>query len=359
MIEEDDSRKGLFMMTRIISTARIAAALAILLVFSSCGRIEADIPVPRGDDIADSGVSFTDGDDSWELENIEGEDSATSVTPIRAAIVSIQPGYGPFQEASAVDFQQVFTAENGYDVQYYFGQYTEDRLTAAKAFVSDGVDYLIINTQLEEGIDSGHVVGGPDWGRVFDYSADWEIVMQAAQEADVKVFLFGTQTIDYDHNLFEAAIVRDDRGEGEKAVDMLMSLDLPEYNIVSILFDIYDYARTRPSSKAIDSALAQRAPFDEAVSNNDNWNLVVRQYVWDHGGAIPFAQSIIESGESFNVIYADSAELAYSAVAALHDAGITTGVDGDVVVLCHDNNSWILNELLMGNLNYVIGINPF
>jgi simple sugar transport system substrate-binding protein len=51
--------------------------------------------------------------------------------------------------------------------------------------------------------------------------------------------------------------------------------------------------------------------------------------------------------------------MAKGAVAALDAAGITHGVDGDVVVMGFDCNKWALEELLAGAWNYDGQCNPF
>jgi len=46
-------------------------------------------------------------------------------------------------------------------------------------------------------------------------------------------------------------------------------------------------------------------------------------------------------------------------VAALDKAGITHGVNGDVIVMGFDCNKWALRELLAGNWNYDGQCSPF
>ena len=70
-------------------------------------------------------------------------------------------------------------------------------------------------------------------------------------------------------------------------------------------------------------------------------------------------ESVINSGEKFNVIYAENDGMAKGAVAALDEAGITHGVNGDVVVMGFDCNKWALRELLAGNWNYDGQCSPF
>ena len=67
----------------------------------------------------------------------------------------------------------------------------------------------------------------------------------------------------------------------------------------------------------------------------------------------------IDSGESFNVIYAENDDMAKGAVAALDKANISHGVGKDVIVMGFDCNKWALEELLAQNWNYDGQCNPF
>ena len=80
---------------------------------------------------------------------------------------------------------------------------------------------------------------------------------------------------------------------------------------------------------------------------------------WSADEAKQIVESVINSGEKFNVIYAENDNMAQGAVAALDAAGITHGVDGDVIVMGFDCNKWALQELLDGNWNYDGQCNPF
>ena len=68
---------------------------------------------------------------------------------------------------------------------------------------------------------------------------------------------------------------------------------------------------------------------------------------------------MINSGEAFNIVYAENDGMARGAVAALDEAGITHGVNGDVIVMGFDCNRWALRELLAGNWNYDGQCSPF
>ena len=80
---------------------------------------------------------------------------------------------------------------------------------------------------------------------------------------------------------------------------------------------------------------------------------------WSADNAKKIVESVINSKEDFNVIYAENDDMAKGAVAALDEAGITHGVNGKVIIMGFDTNKWALRELLAGNWNYDGQCSPF
>ena len=136
--------------------------------------------------------------------------------------------------------------------------------------------------------------------------------------------------------------------EGETAVNWLKDQALSEYNIIHI--------------QGVMGSAAQQGrtgALDEAVKS-EGWKLVTQQTAeWNAEKAQQIVQSVIDSGEKFNVIYAENDDMAKGAVAALDKANISHGVGKDVVVMGFDCNKWALEELLAQNWNYDGQCNPF
>ena len=149
--------------------------------------------------------------------------------------------------------------------------------------------------------------------------------------------------------MYVAAVVSDMPKEGATAVEWLAAQGLSEYNIVHI-----------QGHMGSDAQVGRTGALDAKVAAEGSWNYVVQQTAdWDEATAQQITQSVIDSGKAFNVIYAENDGMARGAVAALDKAGITHGVDGDVIVMGFDCNKWALEELLKGNWNYDGQCNPF
>ena len=96
------------------------------------------------------------------------------------------------------------------------------------------------------------------------------------------------------------------------------------------------------------------------TAKSEGWNIVTEQTAeWNAEKAQQIVQSVIDSGQAFNVIYAENDDMAKGAVAALDKANISHGVGKDVIVMGFDCNKWALEELLNQNWNYDGQCNPF
>ncbi len=255
------------------------------------------------------------------------EASADDGGLIRVGIINNDPNESGYRTANDSDLKRVFTEENGYDASYYYSLRNDEQIAAAQLFIQDGVDYLLLSA-------AG--------------TAGWDSVLQDAQNAGIYVILFD-RTVDADESLYVAQVVSDTNLQGQTAVDWLASQNLDEYNIIHIQGVMGSSAQ-----------IGRTGALNEMVANNDNWNLVTQQTAeWNAETAQQITQAVIDSGEPFNVIYAENDDMARGAVAALDRANISHGVDGDVIIMGFDCNKWALEELLAGRWNYDGQANPF
>ena len=252
--------------------------------------------------------------------------TSTSGELIKVGIINNDPNESGYRTANDKDLKAMFTEENGYEASFAYSLKNDEQITAAQKFIQDGVDYLLLSAA---------------------DTAGWDSVLKDAQDAGIRVILFD-RTIDADASLYEASIVSDMAKEGQTAVDWLKGQGLSEYKIIH-LQGVMGSAAQQGRSGALDEAVA-----------SDGWTLVTQQTAeWNAEKAQQIVQSVIDSGESFNVIYAENDDMAKGAVAALDKANISHGVGKDVIVMGFDCNKWALEELLNQNWNYDGQCNPF
>ena len=290
----------------------LAGVLAMSFVLGACG----------------SGNSNSGGGSTG---NGGGSDSGTpaqttSGGTIKVGVVNNPPSESGYREANVKDMENVFSAANGYELKTFYNIKNDEQLQAAQGFITEGVDYLLISAAETTG---------------------WDEVLKKAQEAGIKVYLFD-RMIDVDESLYEAAVVSDMNKEGETAVQWLLAQNLSEYNVVHI-----------QGAMGSDAQIGRTGALDEQFNSGKMKKIVQQTATWDEAEAKKIVESVINSGDKFNVIYAENDGMAKGAVAALDEAGITHGVNGDVIVMGFDCNKWALRELKSGAWNYDGQCSPF
>ncbi len=245
---------------------------------------------------------------------------------IKVGIVNNPSSESGYRAANVKDFEEVFSAENGYEAKAFYSLKNDEQLSAARQFITDGVDVLLISAAETTG---------------------WDTVLQDAKDAGIIVFLFD-RMIDCDPSLYAAAVVSDMATEGETAVNWLLAQNLPEYKVVHI-----------QGAMGSDAQLGRTGALDAQFEAGTMIKVAQQTATWDEGEAKRIVESVINSGEDFNVIYAENDGMARGAVAALDEAGITHGVGGKVVVMGFDCNKWALRELAEGKWNYDGQCSPF
>ena len=245
---------------------------------------------------------------------------------IKVGIINNDPNESGYRTANDKDLKEAFSEANGYDADFYYSLKNDEQIAAAQKYIQDEVDYLLLSAA---------------------DTAGWDGVLKDAQTAGVQVILFD-RTIDADPSLYAASVVSDMAKEGQTAVDWLKGQNLGKYEVIHLQGVMGTAAQKGRSQALIDTAASE------------GWTIVEEQTAeWNAEKAQQIVQSAIDSGKSFNVIYAENDDMAKGAVAALDKANISHGVGKDVVVMGFDCNKWALEELLNKNWNYDGQCNPF
>ena len=246
---------------------------------------------------------------------------------IKVGIINNDPNESGYRTANDRDMKATFTKKNGYDAKFFYSLKNDEQIAAAKKFIQDEVDYLLISAAGTSG---------------------WNNVLTDAQNNGVRVILFD-RTIDAPSSLYEASIVSDMAQEGKTAVDWLTAQKLPEYKVIHIQGVMGSAAQ-----------IGRSGALDAKVKAEKNWSIVTQQTAsWYAETAQQIVQAVIDSGKKFNVIYAENDDMAKGAVAALDKANISHGVGKDVIIMGFDCNKWALEELLAKRWNYDGQCNPF
>ncbi|MCL2703160.1 MAG: substrate-binding domain-containing protein [Defluviitaleaceae bacterium] len=245
---------------------------------------------------------------------------------IRVGIINNPPSESGYREANVKDFEEVFSRENGYETETFYSLNHNEQLNAARQFIANGVDYLLISAASSDG---------------------WDSVLRSAKDAGINVFLFD-RMINTSEDFYVAAVVSDMARQGDLAVRWLRNQNLDSYNVVHI-----------QGIMGSDAQIGRTSALDREFAAGTMRNVVQQSAAWDEDEAKRIVEAVIASGAELNVIYAENDGMARGAVSALAEAGISHGVDKDVIIIGFDANKWALRELLAGNWNYNGQCSPF
>ena len=250
----------------------------------------------------------------------------TSDGLIRVGIINNPASESGYREANVKDFEEVFSRENGYETETFYSLNHNEQLNAARQFIANGVDYLLISAASSDG---------------------WDSVLRSAKDAGINVFLFD-RMINTSEDFYVAAVVSDMARQGDLAVRWLRNQNLDSYNVVHI-----------QGIMGSDAQIGRTSALDREFAAGTMRNVVQQSAAWDEDEAKRIVEAVIASGAELNVIYAENDGMARGAVSALAEAGISHGVDKDVIIIGFDANKWALRELLAGNWNYNGQCSPF
>lgn len=248
-------------------------------------------------------------------------------TLIKVGIVNLPPEESGYRQANVDAMNTVFSEANGYDAKQTNTQDNSEQIAAAKGYIREGVDYLLISAQNASG---------------------WDDTLKSAKAAGVQVILFD-RGIDTDESNFQAALLSDMAYEGDKATEWVLSLGLDPINLVLIRGAMGSAAEIGRSAAVLKAADEGKLNIVADGTGGDTWSLEEARKV---------VEAAITAGKDFNVIYAQNDGMAQGAVQALEAAGITHGKDGKVKIIGFDFNRFALRNVQAGYWDANMQCNP-
>jgi ABC-type sugar transport system substrate-binding protein len=246
---------------------------------------------------------------------------------INVGIVNLPPEESGYRQANVEAMNNVFSEANGYNAKQINTSDNSEQIAAAKGYIRDGVDYLLISAQNASG---------------------WDDTLKSAKAAGVKVILFD-RGINTDESNFQAALLSDMAYEGNKATEWVLSLDLDPINLILIRGAMGSAAEIGRSAAVLKAAEQGKLNIVADGTGGDTWSLEEARKV---------VEAAIAAGKDFNVIYAQNDGLAQGAVQALEAAGITHGKDGKVKIIGFDFNRFALRNVQAGYWDANMQCNP-
>jgi len=246
---------------------------------------------------------------------------------IKVGIVNLPPEESGYRQANVEAMNNVFSEENGYDAKQVNTGDNSEQIAAAKGYIRDGVDYLLISAANASG---------------------WDDVLKSGKAAGVKVILFD-RAIDTDPSNYKAALLSDMAYEGNTAVEWLLKQKLDKIKLILIRGQLGCAAEIGRSAAVLKAAEEGKLTIVADGTGGDSWSLEEARKV---------VEAAIAAGKDFNVIYAENDGMAQGAVQALEAAGISHGKDGKVKIIGFDFNRFALRNVQEGYWDADMQCNP-
>ncbi len=306
-------------MKRKVVSALVCAAMVATMV-AGCGS---------------STTTDTAADDTAAEETEEAtDDAAADTTAADGETVTIgfaQVGHeSDWRTASTKSCQDVFSAENGYDLQFVdCDNDSATQLEAVRGFIEQDVDYIIIDPIVSTG---------------------WDTVLTECEDAGIPVIVID-RTID-DSDKYVSWVGSNFKTEGLAAGEWLKAYaeakGIEEINALVI-----------EGSTGASATIGRTEGFKE-IADREGWTIVDSQsgdFTQDGGQEV--MESYCKSYEGkFNVVICQNDNEAFGAMDAMKAAGVSYGVDGDVILVSFDACTAGLEYVQSGDINADFECNP-
>ena len=251
----------------------------------------------------------------------------TASKVIKVGIVNLPPEESGYRQANVEAMNNVFSKANGYDAKQTNTGDNSEQIAAAKGYIRDGVNYLLISAANASG---------------------WDDVLKSAKKAGVKVILFD-RAITTDASNYVAALLSDMAYEGNTAVDWVLKSVPKPINLILIRGQLGSAAEIGRSAAVLKAEKDGKLAIVADGTGGDTWSLEEARKVVD---------AAIAAKKDFNVIYAENDGMAQGAVQALEAAGITHGKDGKIKIIGFDFNRFALRNVQAGYWDADMQCNP-
>lgn len=316
------------MKKKLLSVILSATMLAALVTGCGNGGSDAPASAPAADTKTEAPAADTKTEaPAADTKTEAPADNAGSGDLIKVGFAQV--GHeSDWRAANTQNYQDAFSEANGYELSFVDADNDNAvQLEAVRGFIQQEVDYICI-APIE--------------------TAGWDTVLQEAQDAGIPVLIVD-RSVDADASLYETQIGCDMVLEGETAGNWLAEyLDGADAKILVI-----------EGSVGASATLGRTEGFNNIASSHSEWEILDSQSGdFTQAGGQEVMESFIKSYSDFNVVVCQNDNEAYGAMDAMDAAGITYGVDGDVIIISFDATHDGLQYTLDGKINCNVECNP-
>ena len=235
-----------------------------------------------------------------------------------------------WRTASTKSAEDVFSEANGYELSFVdCDNDSAKQIEAIRTFIQQGVDYIIIDPIVSTG---------------------WDTILTECDDAGIPVIVID-RTID-DSDKYVSWVGSDFTTEGKACGEWLKAYaeakGITDLNILVI-----------EGSTGASATIGRTEGFNE-IAEREGWNILDSQNGdFTEAGGQEVMESYCQSyAGQFNVVICQNDNEAYGAMTAMDAAGVTYGVDGDVIIVSFDSNKPAVEMVMNGTMNATFECNP-
>ena len=229
--------------------------------------------------------------------------------------------------------QNALSKENGFFLQYSNAkQKQENQIKAIRGFISQRVDYIVLSPLMENG---------------------WETVLTEAKDAGIPVILVDRKIAGAE-DLYTTFIGSDMEAEGRKAGEWLADYQRRRGRANDPL-NIVVLTGTFGST----SQIGRSSGFRQVAAEHKNWKILAQEsgdFTVVKGKEV--MAKLLRLYDDIDVVVSQNDEMTFGATEAISQAGYTTGLFGDMMLISFDGVKDALELVNSGKINCDVECNP-
>ncbi len=238
-----------------------------------------------------------------------------------------------WRTANSESIQGTLTRENGFFLEFNNARQKQDnQIKAIRGFISQRVDYIVFSPVTEEG---------------------WETVLQEAKDAGIPVILVDRKA-SVDESLYTTWVGSDMRKEGENA-----GIWLEEYLRQTGRSDEEINIVVLQGTIGSSSQIGRTEGFDAIAGAHPNWHILQQEpadFTTAKGKEV--MEQFLRKYPNIDVVVSQNDDMTFGVLQAMDEKGITTGVNGDVILISFDAVREALEMVAQGVINVDVECNP-
>lgn len=264
-----------------------------------------------------------------------------------------------WRTANTKSIQNAFTKGNGFSLIFSNGrQSQENQIKNIRSFIFQEVDYIVVAPVTENG---------------------WDTVLTEARESGIPVIIVDRMINTADQSLYTAVVGTDKYAEGEKAGIWLEKYFIKQKEIDNELLDDtleetiteeIDLQDKDEPDKDINIVILEGTPnstaqigrskgFEDIAARNENWSIIAQEsgdFTKAKGKEV--MAKYLQEFDDIDVLVSQNDDMTFGAIEAILEAGLSCGVNGDIMIISFDAVSGAFDMMEAGLINVDIECNP-